>query len=124
MVWNGSQGGRWEKGALGFTAILLGVVALLARDSSRSLEIVQHRGDVASRVVAAGYSAIFYLIKTAVPVDIIPCYPSPRFLSIGPTRSMRTPPGDARDIDSVLCVEETLPERACSVGCLPGHSSA
>jgi len=66
----------WEKGCLGFIAVVLGVVALLARDSSRSLEIVQ-RGDVASRVVAAGYSAIFYLVKTAIPVNIIPCYPSP-----------------------------------------------
>ena len=90
--------GRWfgapakavwsEKAVLGITAVVFGVVALLARDSNRSLEIVQ-RGDVVSRVVAAGYSAVFYLVKTAVPVDIIPCYPSPRpFNWTAPTYAM------------------------------------
>ncbi len=66
-----------EKVALGAIAAGFGVVALLARDANRSLEIVQ-RGDVRSRIVAAGYSTIFYLAKTAIPVNIIPCYPSPR----------------------------------------------
>jgi len=79
--------GRWfgaaakavwiEKAVLGFIAAVVGVVALLARDSNRSLEIVQH-GDVVTRVLAAGYSSVFYLVKTAVPVHIIPCYPTPR----------------------------------------------
>ena len=30
-----------------------------------------------SRLVAAGYSVVFYLVKSVVPINIIPCYPSP-----------------------------------------------
>ncbi len=67
----------WEKAALAFAAAVFSIVALMARDSNGSLEIAR-RGDVISRIVAAGYGAVFYPAKTVLPVDISPFYSSPR----------------------------------------------